>query len=68
MSISSVSMSDSLLSLSSGMASENVQLQIAVAVMKQAQEQQDQAGQALVDMINRSSSIDGTGRLVNIAT
>jgi len=67
MSISSVSMSDSLLSLSSGMASENVQLQIAVAVMKQAQEQQEQAGQALVEMINRSSSIDGTGRLVNIA-
>lgn len=66
MSISSVSMSDSLLSLSSGMASENVQLQIAVAVMKQAQEQQEQAGQALVEMINRSASIDGTGRLVNI--
>ncbi|NMC13308.1 MAG: putative motility protein [Chloroflexi bacterium] len=54
-------------SLSSGMASENIQLQIAVAVMKQAQDQQELAGQALVSMINQASSIDGTGQIVNLA-
>ncbi len=67
MNISSASLSDSLSSLSSGMASENIQLQLAVAVMKQAQDQQELAGQALVSMINQASSIDGTGRLVNLA-
>lgn len=67
MNISSVGFSDSLSSLSSGMASENIQLQIAVAVMKQAQDQQELAGQALVSMINQASSIDGTGQIVNLA-
>ncbi len=67
MSISSVGMSDSLASLASGTASENIQLQLAVAIMKQTQDQQEFAGQALVSMINQASSIDGTGRIVNIA-
>lgn len=67
MNVSSVGMIDSLLSLASGMASENIQLQLAVAVMKQTQDQQDLAGQALVALINQASSLDGSGRLVNIA-
>jgi hypothetical protein len=67
MSLSSVSLSDSLSSLATGMASENIALQIATAVMKQAQDQQKMAGQAIVNMINQASTIDGTGQIVNVA-
>ncbi len=67
MSISSVSLNDSLASLATGMASGNISLQIATAVMKQAQDQQKMAGQAIVNMINQASTIDGTGQIVNVA-
>jgi hypothetical protein len=67
MSISSVSLSDSLSTLATGMASDNISLQIAVSVMKQAQDQQQMAGQAIVNMINQASPIDGTGQIVNKA-
>jgi hypothetical protein len=53
--------------MASGMASDDVSLQIAVAVMNQVQDQQKMAGQAIVNMINQASTIDGTGRIVNVA-
>lgn len=65
MSISTGSLNGSLASLATGMASENISLQIATAVMKQAQDQQKMAGQAIVNMINQASSLDGTGQIVD---
>lgn len=49
------------------MASGEIALQLSVAVMKQAQDQQKMAGQAIVNMINQASSLDGTGQIVNKA-
>ncbi len=51
--------------LESTFARENVNTQIAVAVMKQIQNTQKSQAQALVQMINQSTP-EGTGGLVNI--
>lgn len=49
------------------MAAEEIALQLSVAIMKQAQDQQKMAGQAIVNMINQASSLDGTGQIINKA-
>lgn len=67
MSVSSVSFNSSLASQASGMAAEEIALQLSVAIMKQAQDQQKMAGQAIVNMINQASSLDGTGQIINKA-
>ncbi|MBN1538261.1 MAG: putative motility protein [Anaerolineales bacterium] len=67
MSVSSVSSSTSLASQATGMAAEEIALQLSVAIMKQAQDQQKIAGQAIVNMINQASSLDGTGQIINKA-
>jgi hypothetical protein len=51
--------------LESTFARENVNTQIAVAVMKQFQNSQASQAQALVQMINQSTP-EGTGGLVNL--
>jgi len=67
MSVSNVSFSTQLVSLAMEMKSEQVGQQISVAVLKQTLEQQNRQGQALVEMIQRSSTLDGVGRIVNIS-
>jgi hypothetical protein len=45
-----------------------IQTQIAVAVLKQLQEQQAQQSQALLKMIQQPApTLDGTGTIVNVA-
>lgn len=51
--------------LESVFARENINTQIAVAVMKQIQDTQQSQAQALVQMINQSTP-EGTGSLINI--
>lgn len=46
---------------------ENISQQIAISVLKQAQDIQQQQADALVQMI-RQSSPEGTGSLVNLLT
>lgn len=57
-------MEDVLASMATNRANKQVQTEIATAVLKQQQEQQQIQATALVEMI-QSSSLDGTGKLVN---
>lgn len=64
MNISGTSMEDVLASMATSRSNKQVQTEIASAVLKQQQEQEQIQAAALVEMI-QSSSLDGTGKLVN---
>lgn len=64
MNISGTSMEDVLASMATNRSNKQVQAEISAAVLKQQQEQQEIQAAALVEMI-QSSSLDGTGKLVN---
>jgi hypothetical protein len=49
------------------MQNANVQSEIAVAIMKQVQDQQQVFANALLEMINQGPMPDGTGQVINIA-
>ena len=66
MSVSGVSMVDSLAVLASGMQSTQLDSQLGVAVMKSIMDQQEQFAQALVQMIQQRPTLDGTGSIINI--
>lgn len=53
-----------LAALATRQASQQVQADISLAVLKNLQDQQEVMGQALVKMIS-GTTLDGTGRLVN---
>ena len=53
-----------LATMATSNAHNQVQLAVSVEVLKNQQEQQEMQAQALVKMIS-SSSLDGTGQLVN---
>ena len=57
-------MQDVLAGMATARANHQVQLEIAMSVLKQQQELQNMQAQALVEMIQQSS-LDGTGQLVN---
>ncbi len=67
MEITGVSLTDLLASQYAAMASSNLQTQIAVSVLKNIQESQQQAANQLVEMIRQSTtlSLEGAGRLVD---
>lgn len=52
--------------MASNMKSQDLQMQISVAVLKQVQNQQEQQAQALLNMMGQSFSLDGTGSIVNV--
>ncbi len=66
MNIPGISLSDSLANVATGMKSDSVSMQIAVAVMKQAQRQQQIQAEGLLKMIQNTPTLDGTGNIVNI--
>jgi hypothetical protein len=63
--VNGVSTNDVLNLIQSQIDAGNARTSIAVSVVKQIQNQQTMEGQALVQMIQQSS-LDGTGRLVDI--
>lgn len=63
--VNGVSTTDVLNLVQSQIDAGNTHTSIGVAVIKQIQDQQVLEGQALVQMIQQSS-LDGTGRLVDI--
>jgi hypothetical protein len=63
--VNGVSTNDVLNLIQSQIDAGNTRTSIAVSVVKQIQDQQAMEGQALVQMIQQSS-LDGTGRLVDI--
>ncbi len=62
--ISATSMQDVLAGMATAQANHQVQLEVAMAVMKQQQDMQEMQAQALIKMIHQNS-LDGTGQLVN---
>ena len=67
MNISSASLTDALPMMASAMKEQDLQMQISVAVLKKVQDQQQQYAQALIQMMSRNFSLDGTGSIVNIS-
>jgi hypothetical protein len=67
MNISGASFSDSLTRMASDMSSGQIQLRLAVAVMKQIQNQQELQATALIKMIQATPALDGTGQIANKA-
>lgn len=68
MNISSLSSSsDYLLRTASQLQGGQVQAEIATAVLKNLMDQQAQAAQALLKMMQQSPSPEGTGRIVDIS-
>jgi hypothetical protein len=63
--ITGPSMQDDLASMATSQANIKVQQAISITIMKQQQDQQKIQVAALVKMIN-STSLDGTGQLVNL--
>ncbi len=59
MGISAISPSNALASLATDMKAEDVQMQIAMAVLKQIQDQQKQQAEAFVEMLQQSPSVTG---------
>jgi hypothetical protein len=65
--VNSISTDTSLAVIATGMQNANVQSEIAVAIMKQVQDQQQVFADALLEMINQGPMPDGTGQVINIA-
>ena len=68
MNVSSAStLSDSLALMATSMQSQKFPLQLGVAVLKQLQNSQEIQAQAIIAMINSTTSMtaDGTGQIVN---
>ena len=66
MAVSSVGMSNALATLATDMKTNHVQSEIALAVLKQIQAQQEQQAAALMEMIRQAPGPAGTGQYVNI--
>jgi hypothetical protein len=67
MGVSAVSDSTSLLiEQATSMAGGKVQQKISASVLKSVMEQQKSANDALLQMVRNSSSVTGTGKLVDI--
>lgn len=64
MTITGPSMEDSLAQMATSSKAEQMQLQLATAVLKQIQGQQKNQGAMMVQMI-QGMSLDGTGQIVN---
>ena len=64
MMISSTSMENSLASMATNNAHQQVMDRVGVSVLKQQLDQQELQGEQIVQMIN-STSLDGTGQLVD---
>lgn len=67
MNISGDPFSSSLASLASEMKGSQIQQGIAVAVLKQSQDAQEQFAQALIEMMRNGPTLQGTGQIINIA-
>jgi|YelNatPaOPRAMG01_1025707.scaffolds.fasta_scaffold34566_4 ethanolamine utilization protein EutQ (cupin superfamily) len=68
MAINDVSFENNLAQLAIDNQNSNLELQLAVAVMKSIQDQQKNQAQALLKMIQQSSSLDpAVGKTVNIS-
>ena len=52
--------------LSMSMATQNVQNNVSVGMMKKTMEQTEQTAQFMTDMLNNMPSPDGRGNLLNV--
>ena len=67
MDVSSISSSwDAMASSASSMQSSKLGLQFATTVMKEVMDNQKMMGEAIVQMINATPSLEGTGRIVDV--
>ncbi len=67
MSVSGVSMDQAMQLVDSVSKRDNLPLEIATAVLKQVQDQQESQAAALIQMI-RQSTPENTGQIINILT
>ncbi len=68
MNVSSASdFSNSLASMATDMQGGNLQLKITMAVFKEIQGSQDQMAKALIQMMEQTRSLTGTGSIVNVS-
>ncbi len=51
--------------LANHLASQNIQTQISVAVLRQIQQQQENQAMGIIKMINASVSLTGTGQIID---
>lgn len=51
--------------MATDMKNEDVQSQISAAVLKQIQRQQEMQAAGLIQMINNSTSLSGTGKIID---
>lgn len=66
MSISAISPTTALASLATDMKAQDVQMQIALAVLKQIQEQQKQQAEAFVEMIRQTPPAAAGGQRLDL--
>lgn len=59
-------MESSLAAMATSSRASAVQSEISMAVMKQAQDQQEIFAQALLEMIKQTPTPDGTGQIINL--
>jgi hypothetical protein len=59
-------MSSGLMQQATNMAGAKVQDQVAVSVLKGILDQQKNAGQAIVQMIQNGPSLNGTGKIIDV--
>jgi hypothetical protein len=67
MDVAGASFSNYLVDTATALKSNQTQMQIAAAVLKQTLDQQDRQAQALLQMIRQSSSLDGAGQIVDVS-
>jgi len=65
MDVAGASFSNYLVDTATSLKSSQIQMQIGVAVLKQTLDQQDLQAQALLKMIRQSSSLEGTGQIID---
>ncbi len=53
--------------MATSMQAEQFQYELGVTVLKNILDSQERAGQAIVNMINNSPSLDGTGSIIDIS-
>ena len=67
MNISGISSNlDAMANMASGMQSSKLGLQFSTAILKEVMDNQKMVGDSIVQMINATPSLEGTGRIVDI--
>jgi hypothetical protein len=66
MSVSGVSSLDTLATMASEIQGAEMMAELEAAILKQIQDQQEMFGDALVNMINQSGSLNGSGQILDL--